>query len=79
MSLGLTASAIYRRDWGIAKGMTQMMEIGGLLLVAFGYFLLAWGGGVILLRDSFLWLAVGISAIILGTIFVGYGLWGLVH
>lgn len=56
-----------------------MMKIGWLLIVAFGYFLLGWGGGVILLRDSFFWVAGGISAIILGAIFVGYGLWALVH
>lgn len=56
-----------------------MMKIGWLLIVAFGYVLLAWGGGIILLRYNFCWVAGGISAIILGAIFVGYGLWGLVH
>jgi hypothetical protein len=53
--------------------------LGCALIIAFGYFSLAWGGGTLLLWQNPLGLLCGGIAIVLGIACFGHGLWTLVH
>jgi hypothetical protein len=69
--------AVYKIPDGTIKKLLSI--IYSALIIAFGYFSLAWGGGALLLWRNPLGLLTGGIAIILGIACVGHGLYNLVH
>lgn len=53
--------------------------VGCVFVIAFGYFVLAWGGGAIGLWRNPLGFLGGSVAILIGAACIGSGLWYLVH
>jgi hypothetical protein len=53
--------------------------LSSALIIVFGYFLLAWGGGSLLLWQNLLGRLASCVAIVLGIACVGHGLWNLIN
>lgn len=69
--------ASYREpDWTLDKPLSIL---GCALIIAFGYFSLAWGIGALLLWRNPLGLLSGGVALLLGIACIGHGFWTLVH